>query len=74
VKSIYFYFYLFMDIFSLKIVGWQIYDVGSSERASEVVRGICEQKNIARKQVVLHFDNGRPMKGGPCWQPCRPCP
>ena len=26
VKGIYFYLYLFMDIFSRKIVGWQIYD------------------------------------------------
>jgi len=63
VKGIYFYLYLFMDIFSRKIVGWQVYDAESSELASEVMRDICERENIAPNQVVLHSDNGSPMKG-----------
>lgn len=63
VKGIYFYLYLFMDIFSRKIVGWQIYDAESSERAGEVMRDICERENIAPNQVILHSDNGSPMKG-----------
>jgi putative transposase len=63
VKGIYFYLYLFMDIFSRKIVGWQVYELESSELASEVMRDICERENIARNQVVLHSDNGSPMKG-----------
>ena len=52
-----------MDIFSRKIVGWQDYDPESSELASEVIRDICERENIAPNQVVLHSDNGSPMKG-----------
>jgi putative transposase len=63
VTGIYFYLYLFMDIFSRKIVGWQVYATESSELASEVMRDICEQENIAPNQVVLHSDNGSPMKG-----------
>ena len=63
IKGVYFYLYLFMDIYSRKIVGWQIYDVESSELASEVMRDICERENIAPNQVVLHSDNGSPMKG-----------
>lgn len=63
VKGIYLYLYLFMDIFSRKIVGWQIYDAESSELAAEVMRDICEREHIARNQVVLHSDNGSPMKG-----------
>ena len=59
----YFYLYLFMDIFSRKIVGWQIYDSESSDLASEVMRDICQRENIAPDQVVLHSDNGSPMKG-----------
>ena len=61
--GIYFYLYLFMDIFSRKIVGWQIYETESSELAAEVMRDICERENIAPNQVVLHSDNGSPMKG-----------
>ena len=63
VKGIYFYLYLFMDIFSRKIVGWQVYEVESSELASEVMRDICEREDIAPNQVVLHSDKGSPMKG-----------
>jgi transposase InsO family protein len=63
VKGIYFYLYLFMDIFSRKIVGWQIYDAESSELAGEVMRDICVREDIAPNQVVLHSDNGSPMKG-----------
>jgi transposase InsO family protein len=63
IKGIYFYLYLFMDIFSRKIVGWQIYETESSELAAEVMRDICERENIAPNQVVLHSDNGSPMKG-----------
>ena len=45
IKGIYFYLYLFMDIFSRKIVGWQIYDVESSELAGKVVRDICQREH-----------------------------
>lgn len=63
IRGIYFYLYLFMDIYSRKIVGWQVYDSESSELASEVMRDICERENIVPDQVVLHSDNGSPMKG-----------
>jgi transposase InsO family protein len=63
VRGIYFYLYLFLDIFSRKIVGWQIYESESSELAAEVMRDICQRENIAPGQVVLHSDNGSPMKG-----------
>jgi putative transposase len=63
VMGIYFYLYLFMDIYSRKIVGWQVYEMESSELASEVMRDICVRENIAPQQVVLHSDNGSPMKG-----------
>ena len=63
VKGIYFYLYLFMDIFSRKIVGWQIYESESGELAGEVMRDICAREAIKADQVVLHSDNGHPMKG-----------
>jgi len=63
VRGIYFYLYLFLDIFSRKIVGWQIYETESSELAAEVMRDICQREHIAPGQVVLHSDNGSPMKG-----------
>ena len=63
VKGIYFYLYLFMDIFSRKVVGWQVYETESSEQAAEVMRDICRREKIAPNQIALHSDNGSPMKG-----------
>jgi transposase InsO family protein len=63
VQGLYFYLYLFVDLYSRKIVGWQVYDVESSALASELIRDICAHENIAPGQVTLHSDNGSPMKG-----------
>jgi putative transposase len=63
VRGVYFYLYLFMDIYSRKIVGWQVYDEESTVLAAEVVRDICTREKIQPGQVVLHSDNGSPMKG-----------
>ena len=45
------------------MVGWQIYEEESSLLASEVMRDLCRREHIAQDQVVLHADNGAPMKG-----------
>ena len=63
VKGLYFYLYLFIDIFSRKIVGWQIYDAENAGLAGEVIRDICVRECIEPDQVTLHSDNGSPMKG-----------
>lgn len=63
VKGIHYYLYLFIDIFSRKVVGWQVYENESSALASEVMKDICARENIVPNQVVLHSDNGSPMKG-----------
>ena len=63
VKGQFFYLYLFMDIFSRKIVGWQVYQEESSQYAADVITDICQRECIQREQLVLHSDNGSPMKG-----------
>jgi putative transposase len=63
VNGRYFYLYLFMDVFSRKVVGWQVYETESGDLASEVMRDVCKREHIAPGQVVLHSDNGSPMKG-----------
>lgn len=63
VKGQFFYLYLFMDIFSRKIVGWQVYHEESSQNAADLMRDICQREHIQREQLTLHSDNGSPMKG-----------
>lgn len=63
VKGLFFYLYLVMDIYSRKIVGWQVFEEESSALAADLMVDICLRENIKRDQVTLHSDNGSPMKG-----------
>jgi transposase InsO family protein len=63
VKGVFLYLYLVMDIYSRKIVGWQVHELESSTLAADLMIDICQQENIKRDQVTLHSDNGSPMKG-----------
>lgn len=62
-KGVYFYLYLILDVFSRKIVGWEIHDNESSEQASQLVRKAHLSEAVGIKPLVLHSDNGSPMKG-----------
>ena len=52
-----------MDFFNHKIVGWCIYAEESSAQSSEVLKDLCAREAIQPNQVILHSDNGGPMKG-----------
>lgn len=63
VFGLYFYLYVVIDIYSRKIVGWSIHERESAEHASALVKQTCLDEQVEREQVVLHSDNGKPMKG-----------
>nr|WP_114638075.1 IS3 family transposase [Desulfolucanica intricata] len=64
-RGIYFYLYLILDLFSRKIIAWDIWTEESSKNASILVRrGIMsEGRTLVNQPLVLHSDNGSPMKG-----------
>ena len=62
-KGSFFYLYMVMDLYSRKVVAWQVHDREDATLASEVIREACYQEGVAREQLVLHSDNGSPMKG-----------
>ena len=63
VRGAYFYLYLFVDLFSRKVVGWQVYDSESAEQASALMQDICQRQGIEPGQLSVHSDNGSPMRG-----------
>ncbi len=63
VKGLFLYLYLILDVFSRKVVGWEIYDRESMEYSSEVVLRATLSERLQGKPLVLHSDNGSPMKG-----------
>jgi transposase InsO family protein len=63
VKGLFFYLYLIMDVFSRKIVGWEVYAEESAEHAALTLRKAYLRESVAGRTIILHSDNGSPMKG-----------
>jgi putative transposase len=65
VRGTYYYLYLILDLFSRKVVGWDIWLEQTAPNASQLVRRavINEKIRKSKKPLVLHSDNGSPMKG-----------
>jgi transposase InsO family protein len=55
--------YLVLDIFSRKIVAWEVHENESADHASVLIRKACLAEGIHQEGLVLHADNGGPMKG-----------
>jgi transposase InsO family protein len=59
----FFYLYLILDIYSRKIVGWEVHEREAAELAAELVRKAVWAEGCHTHPLVLHADNGSPMKG-----------
>jgi putative transposase len=55
--------YLIEDLFSRKIVGWEVHTEESAAHASRLIERACLAEGVHRPGLVLHSDNGSPMKG-----------
>ena len=55
--------YLVMDVWSRRIVGWEVHDEETAERAATLIQRICAETGIDPNGLVLHSDNGKPMRG-----------
>ena len=63
VRGMYYYLYMIMDVFSRKIVGWEVWPEESGEHAAELItRAACAEGRLSTSPLVLHSDNGSPMK------------
>ena len=63
-KGMFYYLYLFSDLYDRSIVGWEVYEEESADYASSLIKRIClKQGRLTTEPLVLHSDNGSPMKG-----------
>lgn len=63
VAGAFYYLYLVVDVWSRKILGWQVHETESKELAAELVEQIDADADLDLAGWVLHADNGGPMKG-----------
>lgn len=59
-----FYLYLILDLYSRKIVGWEVHDRDDAAHAAHLVRRTALAEGIAARPTrpVLHGDNGATLK------------
>ena len=59
-----FHLYLILDLYSRKIVGWEVHDSDDAVHAAQLVRRTALAEGIAAKprRPVLHGDNGATLK------------
>jgi transposase InsO family protein len=65
VRGQFYYLYLVEDVWSRKILGWDVHEVESNDLAGALVQRIRNEAgaSVDLRGWVLHADNGGPMKG-----------
>lgn len=64
IRGEYFYLHLMLDLYSRKVVGWEVHAEENGENASVLLKRsyLAESIGLSGKPLVLHADNGAPMK------------
>ena len=62
VKGKYYKLYLILDMFSRLIVGHEVWEEENATHAEHLIRKTTLAQGIAGRPLVLHSDNGSPMK------------
>lgn len=63
VRGAFYRLYLMEDIYSRKIVGNEVHAEECAEHASRLIHKACLAEGVHQPGLVLHSDNGSPMKG-----------
>jgi transposase InsO family protein len=59
----YYFLYLVVDVWSRKIVAWEVALQETSEIAAAMIARAGVENGVDRDRLVIHSDNGAPMKG-----------
>nr|WP_262070527.1 DDE-type integrase/transposase/recombinase [Xenorhabdus bovienii] len=62
VKGRWFYLYLIEDVYSRKIVGYEVHEGESGELAADLIQRSVLRERCYYNPLVLHADNGAAMK------------
>lgn len=63
VRGTFWYLYEILDVWSRKVVGWAVHEAQNDELAAALIDETCRREGVVPEQLVLHADNGKPMKG-----------
>jgi len=63
VKGLFFYLYMIVDVWSRKIIAAQVFAEESMDHCAMLLAHACMIHGVQPEELVLHSDNGGPMKG-----------
>lgn len=63
VRGKFYYLYLFLDVWSRRIMKAVVLEEESAEHAARLLHQACEEHGILPGTLFVHSDNGGPMKG-----------
>ena len=63
VRGLFFYLYMIVDVWSRKIISAQVFAEESMDHSSMLLAHACSIHGVQHEGLVLHSDNGGPMKG-----------
>jgi putative transposase len=58
VRGQFFYLYAVIDLFSRKLVAWEVHERESGEEAAALIERACWREQHCQRPLVLHADNG----------------
>lgn len=61
VRGQFWYLYAILDVYSRKLVAWEVHERESGELASELLERAVIRERCVCKPLILHADNGAPM-------------
>src|SRR4051794_41343326 len=65
IQGRWFYFYLILDLYSRKVLGFEVHETDSAEHAAHLAKrtAVAEGVHARPERPVLHGDNGASLKG-----------
>lgn len=63
VRGLFFYLYMIVDVWSRKIIAAQVFAEECMDHSSMLLAQACLIHGVQPEELVLHSDNGGPMKG-----------
>jgi len=62
VRGGFFYLYLFLDVWSRRILGAEVHETQQADLAANLLDKLCVEHQLETEKLVVHSDNGAPMK------------
>lgn len=62
VKGTYYYLYMILDMYSRKVVGWDVFAKEDGTFARLLFAQAFEEERVTAGEIIVHSDNGKPMR------------